>query len=262
MVEQIFRPFAQADSSSTRCYGGTGLGLAISHRLVALMGGAIDVESRPGRGSVFWFLLPLVEEARSRVRVVRRTHSGGRRQSCEPARRHPRRRQAGLLAEAVRRGRRGGAGGRGARNSHAVLMDCQMPVLDGYQATAHIFADAKRRQAPRRLPIIAMTANVTDGDPERCRAAGMDDYLPKPPEDVRARRRARAVDPEFAITALSADPAPASTILPGPASGHLPIPLPAVPFVAESQSSRDGAATRIPCRAADLDAMQSPSSNK
>jgi signal transduction histidine kinase/CheY-like chemotaxis protein len=223
LVERIFRPFAQADTSAARCYGGTGLGLAISHRLVTLMGGAIDVESRPGHGSTFWFLLPLTEDGLpaapadgpKRILVVDdnpvnqlvATRAVGK---------------LGYLAEAAGGGEEAVRASEGSQFD-AVLMDCQMPVLDGYQATAYI----RRREAQRgarRLPIIAMTANVTDGDPERCRAAGMDDYLPKPLKIAALSAALERWTGESAIMVRGGDPAPAGTTPPGLPNGRSPIP--------------------------------------
>jgi signal transduction histidine kinase/ligand-binding sensor domain-containing protein len=192
-VEQqrkIFEPFVQADSSTTRRYGGTGLGLTVSMRLVEMMGGRVWVESEPGRGSCFHFT--------ARLGVSKKPAS------TEPAAEAlPGEERAGvsrkiLVAEdnpvnqivAVRLLERRGhvvtvaANGREAvaaverERFDLVLMDVQMPEMDGFEATAMI------RQAEtgtgRHLPIIAMTARAMKGDDERCRLAGMDGYLPKP----------------------------------------------------------------------------------
>jgi CheY-like chemotaxis protein len=192
-VEQqrkIFEPFVQADSSTTRRYGGTGLGLTVSMRLVEMMGGRVWVESEPGRGSCFHFT--------ARLGVSKKPAS------TEPAAEAlPGEERAGvsrkiLVAEdnpvnqivAVRLLERRGhvvtvaANGREAvaaverERFDLVLMDVQMPEMDGFEATAMI------RQAEtgtgRHLPIIAMTARAMKGDEERCRVAGMDGYLPKP----------------------------------------------------------------------------------
>jgi signal transduction histidine kinase/CheY-like chemotaxis protein len=224
LMDRIFRPFAQGDSSTTRRYGGTGLGLAISHRLVALMGGAIDVEGRPDGGSIFWFVLPLREAAPAvaatpaePVLIV----------DDNPVNQIVAARavnKLGYMAEVV-------SGGEAALEAMhraefaAVLMDCQMPDLDGYQATAQI--RTWEAQSGRRTPIIAMTANAIEGDPERCRAAGMDDYLTKP---LRMAALSATLQTwtrrPAAVTGSSASPVPALPIPPDRPNGRLPTPLP------------------------------------
>ena len=228
IAEKIFQPFTQADSSTTRRYGGTGLGLAISHRLVAMMGGAINVDSRPGGGSTFWFLLPLVEAPLAeslvgspilvvddnpvnQIVAVRCLHDLGYRVEVVSG--------GEKALDAITRTR-----------FEAVLMDCQMPDLDGYQTTIKIRDREAQAGTGRRIPVIAMTASVDEGDPERCRAAGMDDSLSKP---IRTTELASALQ-RWISRAGFANPVPASTKPPGPASGHLPTPLPAVPLRAES----------------------------
>lgn len=182
---RLFQPFTQADASTTRLYGGTGLGLAISRRLIEAMGGVIGVESVPDAGSVFWFRVPLpiageaphVEPAPaappdlSRLRVLIVEDNETNRIIALDMLAH-----LGIKAEAV---------GNGAQALEKltlaaydiVFMDCSMPVMDGYTATAQW----RRLEAPgARLPIVAMTAHALQGDREKCLAAGMDDYLTKP----------------------------------------------------------------------------------
>lgn len=224
-LSRLFRPFAQADASTTRQFGGTGLGLTISKRIVELMGGKIGVESVEGQGSVFHFSLPL-----SRV-PVHSSLDGLMRNSLPPAAlgnfkpsdkpalrtssipplsaRNPRELAPVLVVDdnAVNRkfackvldklgfryelaedGRDAVQRVKSQRFS-AVLMDCMMPEMDGYQATRII------RQweggAGERVPIIAVTANAMVGDKERALDAGMDDYLTKPmrPEELRMKLR-------------------------------------------------------------------------
>jgi CheY-like chemotaxis protein len=183
---RLFTPFMQADAASTRRHGGVGLGLATARRLVQLMGGAIGMESQPGKGSVFWFMLPL-ERAPAPESIPPASTIDGPPQlkhghvlvvddnpinQLVAARAVTR---LGYLAEVV-------SGGEQAleaiaqRAFEAVLLDCQMPGMDGYQTAAEI----RRREAPsRRIPIIALTANTAEADVQRCLFSGMDDFLSK-----------------------------------------------------------------------------------
>jgi CheY-like chemotaxis protein/two-component sensor histidine kinase len=187
-LRRLFQPFAQADASISRKYGGTGLGLALSKRLVELMGGKVGVESEPGRGSTFWFTLRL--EKSSAV-----LPDPARRPEVQPAQRplHVLVAEDNLVNQKVatrflaRLGHSADVVSNGREAVEAlehtgydvVLMDCQMPEIDGYQATREI----RRREADRpHVPIIAMTANAIDGDRQTCIAAGMDDYIAKPVE--------------------------------------------------------------------------------
>ena len=187
-ASKLFRAFSQADSATTRRYGGMGLGLAISHRLVTLMGGSIGMESEPGQGSTFWFLIPAKA---AEMPVAAPACMAGPAGKTAPAawrilvvEDNPVNQMVaaralvtlGYLADVV-------PGGEAAlealqkRRSDLILMDCQMPGMDGYAATAEI----RRREGGRsRIPIVAMTANTIEGNRERCIAAGMDDYLSKP----------------------------------------------------------------------------------
>jgi CheY-like chemotaxis protein len=187
----MFEPFTQADVSTTRQYGGTGLGLAIARELVELMGGTIGAESQPGQGSTFWFELVLaatVESATPPAPSSETNAGGGPAWLSSPlvlvaedsqinqivAARSLER--CGCRVEVVGDGREA-LRALEARSYDAVLMDCQMPDMDGYQATAEL----RRREAgARRTPVIAMTAHAMDGDRKRCLDAGMDDYVSKP----------------------------------------------------------------------------------
>ncbi len=189
---RLFQSFSQADGSTTRKYGGTGLGLAISRQLVELMHGRIGVESEPGRGSTFWFELELpVVTVDSPVFAAA--------PAAPPARSAPPFRATILVAEDNPANQlvarllleKAGFGceivGDGLaalqrlsqRDFDVVLMDCQMPRLDGYDTTRRIRAGADGVRQPQ-VPIIALTAHAMASDREQCLAAGMNDYLAKP----------------------------------------------------------------------------------
>ncbi len=188
----LFDAFTQADNSTSRRFGGTGLGLAICRRLVELMGGRIGVDSEPGRGSVFWFELSLTPAVAQGTGEIPLSAKG---LSLRP---FGSRAVQLLLAEdnevnqlvALSQLRALGYPVDAANNGHQVLaaleakdyalvlMDCQMPELDGYETTRQI-----RRRGHRRwkdLPIIAVTAHAMKGDREKCLEAGMNDYISKP----------------------------------------------------------------------------------
>ncbi|WP_319245002.1 response regulator [uncultured Propionivibrio sp.] len=184
---RLFAPFAQADASTTRTFGGTGLGLAISKQLAGMMGGTVGFSSVEGQGSTFWVLLPLAvvpETAEVLPAADNRREGEAAAQSYRV-----------LLVEdnsvnqMVAKGllRRLGyvnvvtaVNGQEALEQAAVadfdliFMDCQMPVMDGYEATSRL------RARHCQVPVIAMTANAVTGDRERCLAAGMNDYISKP----------------------------------------------------------------------------------
>jgi signal transduction histidine kinase/CheY-like chemotaxis protein len=195
--QRIFEPFTQADSSTARRYAGTGLGLTISARLVGLMGGRLGVESEVGRGSTFHFAIPLGlhdgpvgDSARGGAAEVERPLPG----QAAPGRRPLRillaednlvnqklavhllegRGHTVVLAES---GKEAVAAWE-KLGPDLVLMDVQMPEMDGFEATARI--RRAEREGGRRTPIIALTAHAMKGDRERCLEAGMDGYVTKP----------------------------------------------------------------------------------
>ena len=198
---KLFQPFSQADASTTRKFGGTGLGLVISKRLVELMGGTIGVNSTLGQGSTFWFELELPyshkfveqpQKAPSTTMLQRPAHL-----ETPSHIEKPNLNLRILLAEdnvinqkvASKILEKMGckvdvaANGKEAAEMEKMLpfdlifMDCQMPEMDGFEATRTIRA---AHPTGNRIPIIAMTANAMQGDRERCLEAGMDDYLTKP----------------------------------------------------------------------------------
>ncbi len=187
-VTRLFQPFTQADSSMSRRFGGTGLGLAISQKLVEAMGGKIAAASEPGQGSVFHFTLrfdlaspalaPELSPAGGREMVFPKLR--GRVLVVEDDRINQRvityfLKQMGLETELAEDGL---AAVDAVKNSSwdAVLMDCQLPRLDGLEATRRI----RTQLAGQPLPIIALTANAGAQDRADCLAAGMDDFLTKP----------------------------------------------------------------------------------
>ncbi|WP_164928414.1 ATP-binding protein [Gloeobacter violaceus] len=183
---RLFQSFFQADTSTTRKYGGTGLGLAISRQLVELMGGQIGVESRLEQGSTFWFVLPLkvsapVEPPPPSAPMTVRLPQYGPILIVEDNAVN----QKVLLRHLERLGCGAEVAETGAealtvlasRSFALVLMDCQMPVMDGFQATAEI---RRREDSARRTPIVGITANASAGVYDLCLAAGMDDCLIKP----------------------------------------------------------------------------------
>ena len=191
---KLFNSFSQADATTTRKYGGTGLGLAISKNLIELMGGEVGIESEAGMGASFWFRVPLkngteiidnkVDESPAELNI-----------SVNEQNDHVVKRPV-LVAEDNEINQRvivsilGSLGvdvtiannGRELieiwknGNFDLIFMDCQMPEIDGYEATRKI----REIETDSHIPVIALTANATVQDQEKCKASGMDDFLSKP----------------------------------------------------------------------------------
>jgi len=200
-LHRLFEPFSQVDASTTRLHGGTGLGLSIVRRLAGIMGGEAGVESQEGAGSTFWFTVragvcagPAIDAPVEPGRTISRGEEEGRsgarlrillaednavneKVACRTLERLGY--QVGIArdgSEAVAEWERG--------CYDLILMDCQMPMLDGYDATREI----RRREAGgSRIPIVALTAHAMKDDDRRCFAAGMDDFLTKPIDRERLR---------------------------------------------------------------------------
>lgn len=190
----LFQPFTQADSSTTRKYGGTGLGLSIIRNLAQLMNGSVGLESEPGKGSRFWFRVrvrTLSDDKERRLESrhvghadrVRETMSGKvlvvednltNRKVVEALLK-----KLGLEFISAENGQQALDRLQQGPRPGLVIMDIQMPVMDGITATERIRAWEDAAQLSR-LPIVALTAGAFDDDRQRCLAAGMDDFLTKP----------------------------------------------------------------------------------
>jgi len=189
----LFVPFSQIDSSTTREFGGTGLGLSIVRYLAERMGGGAGFDSTAGRGSRFWFrirakqvgadspapserieeaLSPRPQDNQRRLLVVE-DNATNRAVITAMLK------KLGFAFETANNGQEAIELIEAGSPAELVLMDCQMPVMDGLEATRHIRAWEQQRGKPR-LPIIALTASAFEEDRDRCLTAGMDDFLTKP----------------------------------------------------------------------------------
>jgi signal transduction histidine kinase/ActR/RegA family two-component response regulator len=197
-LEKIFQPFTQADSSITRKFGGTGLGLAICRELVQRMGGDLHIDSSPGQGSTFRFSINLPPASAPEVGPLTPparplpTVEGSAAVPVDGARRvllvddlPINRKLASRLLQSMGHQVVEAADGQEALEALAregfdlVLMDMQMPVMDGLQAT-RAWREREAREQRVRTPVVAMTANAMDEDRDRCLEAGMDAHLSKP----------------------------------------------------------------------------------
>jgi len=196
-VATLFSPFTQADASTTRKYGGTGLGLTICKQLVKLMNGEIGIESREGEGSTFWFTAVFEIASDPALVPTAKLDSAEKKPAVERSgdrigTRHKTRillaednltNQEVALAQLEKLGYKADVVSNGAEAIEAlrhgrydlILMDCEMPKMDGHEATRHI-----RESGNSDIPIIAVTAHAMSEERDRCLSEGMNDYLSKP----------------------------------------------------------------------------------
>jgi len=200
MCAHIFDSFTQADQSTTRLYGGTGLGLAIVQRLVHMMHGEVGVDSKRGQGSRFWFTVRLPQNNIALNSIKQKNiRSQQADESIKATHQNTETRRVllvednilnqevatemlelfGFQVDVVNNGKKAIAAVR-KQKYNLIFMDCQMPEMDGYEATRQIRQLERYIKFSTPVPIIAITANAMNTDSEKCKMAGMDDFLSKP----------------------------------------------------------------------------------